>query len=160
MHKIPQRKYIRLIDYDYSQNGAYFVTLCIHNKHKILWNDNKYLLSNELKDNLSYIGIITERAINNINKIYININVDNYVIMPNHIHMILVISDFSGRTLFAPTIHRVIKQMKEHITKTIGLSIWQKSFYDHIIRNDTEYQEIYKYIDNNPLEWELDKYYC
>jgi len=78
--------------------------------------------------------------------------------MPNHIHMIVRIEK-SGRTMCVPTISRIIKQCKEYVTKQIGYSIWHTRFHDHIIRNEQDYQKIWEYIDNNPLKWELDKYY-
>jgi len=86
--------------------------------------------------------------------------VDKYVIMPNHIHLILKIErNINGRIISAPTISTVVGQMKRKISKLVGFDIWQKSFYDHIIRNQHDYQQIWKYIDDNPLKWELDKYY-
>lgn len=75
--------------------------------------------------------------------------------------MIIVLQDSEGgRAMHAPTISTIINQFKGYVTKQIGQSIWQKSFHDHIIRNDKEYHEIYEYIENNPLKWELDKYYA
>lgn len=86
------------------------------------------------------------------------IRVDKYCIMPDHIHIILVIdADAAGRTQFAPTISRVIKQFKGAITKQIGRPIWQKSFYDHGIRNQQDYDEIRQYTENNPLKYVLKK---
>ena len=74
--------------------------------------------------------------------------------MPNHIHMIVIIDKATSIS-----IPRVIKQYKEYITKQIGESIWQKSYYDHIIRNEKDYLRIWEYIDKNILKWSLDKYY-
>jgi len=98
--------------------------------------------------------------------------------MPNHIHMIIKINndeqaadsgqiaDDSGRTLndsgrteFAPTVSRIIKQFKGSITKQIGFSLWQKSFHDHIIRDESDYMEIWNYIDKNPEKWTEDCYF-
>ncbi len=79
--------------------------------------------------------------------------------MPNHIHMILIIQNESGRAMLVPTISTVIAQMKGYISKRIGNSIWQKSFYDHIIRNEQDYLEIWQYIENNPEKWQQDKFY-
>jgi len=84
---------------------------------------------------------------------------DKYVIMPNHMHMIIVLHPGNGPAKLAPTISRIIQQFKGSISKQVGFSIWQKSFYDHIIRNDQEYEKIYDYIETNPLKWEEDKYY-
>lgn len=160
MNNLPQRKRQRLKDYDYSQVGYYFVTICTYNKKRILCRGEQCSPENNGRFELTSIGEITELAINNIEKHYPNIKVDNYTIMPNHIHMILSIDEeIGGRTLFAPTISRVVKQFKEYVTKQIGYSMWQKSFHDHIIRSEKEYQEISEYIETNCLKWELDKYY-
>ena len=83
--------------------------------------------------------------------------------MPNHIHMILTLAEDGGRTMCAPThrpaIPQIVHGMKEAITKTIGFSIWQKSYHDHIIRNDADYRRIWQYIGNNPAKWREDCYY-
>lgn len=68
-------------------------------------------------------------------------------------------SGIFGRIVSAPTVSTIIGQMKRWVSKQIGFSIWQKSFHDHIIRNRAEYRQIWKYIDENPLKWELDCYY-
>ena len=72
--------------------------------------------------------------------------------------MILMI-DRGGRPLVVPTISIVINQLKGYITKQIGHSIWQQRFIDHVIRNEKDYLEHWEYIENNPLKWELDKYF-
>ena len=109
---------------------------------------------------LSKIGIVIENEIYKLNTVYENIKVDKYQIMPNHIHLIIFIyEDSNGRTQFAPTISRIIKQFKGSITKQIGFSIWQKSFYDRVIRNEKEYQSVWNYIHNNPLKY-LEVYPC
>ncbi|HYF84154.1 MAG TPA: transposase [Clostridia bacterium] len=155
-----QRKQLRIKGYDYSQAGYYFVTICVQNGACILCRGEHCSPENNTKFELSDIGEVVDTAINNIEKYYPNIRIDNYVIMPNHIHMIIAIDgEESGRTMFAPTISRIIKQFKEYVTKQIGYSFWQKSYYDHVIRNEQSYKEIYEYIETNPLKWELDKYY-
>lgn len=142
-------------DYNYSSNGAYFITICTKNKENLLWKNvgaNCVLPLDQLP--LSKIGIVIENEIYKLNTVYENIKVDKYQIMPNHIHLIIFIyEDSNGRTQFAPTISRIIKQFKGSITKQIGFSIWQKSFYDRIIRNEKEYQEVWNYIHNNPLKY-------
>ena len=93
---------------------------------------------------------------------YDSVEVTKYVVMPNHIHMIIIIRDtinYSGRTQFAPTVSRVVKQFKGSVTKKIGHSIWQRSFHDHIIRDENDYLRIWKYIDENPSNWMDDCYY-
>ena len=78
--------------------------------------------------------------------------------MPNHIHVIIVLHAEDERSKTAPTVSRIIQQFKGSISKQVGFSTWQKSFYDHIIRNEIEYKKIYEYIETNPLKWEEDKY--
>ena len=158
MKELPARKSIRLESHDYSAAGAYFVTICVKDGHELLWDDTS-VGAHSVRPQLSSIGEAVELAIKNIPLVYVDIKIDNYAIMPNHIHMILGIQESRGRTLCAPTVSRVVKQMKEYITKQIGYSIWQKSFHDHIIRDDTEYQKIWKYIDENPARWAEDEYY-
>lgn len=152
---LPKRKNIRLNDYNYSSNGAYFITICTKNKENLLWKNVGANCVRPLEQlPLSKIGIVVENEIHKLNTIYENIKVDKYQIMPNHIHFIIFIYEESnGRTQFAPTISRIIKQFKGSITKQIGFSIWQKSFYDRIIRNEKEYQEVWNYIHNNPLKY-------
>ena len=93
-----------------------------------------------------------------INDWYETVKVNHYIVMPNHIHMIITIERNGGRTQFAPTISQVIKQFKGSLTKQIGFSIWQKTFYDVIIRNDEEYKTKWNYIDENPAKWTEDTY--
>ena len=151
---LPKRKPIRLKDYDYSTPGAYFITICVKEHKAILSNINvgaNIVRPQEI--HLTKYGEIVENAIKNIPKHYSNISVDNYVIMPDHIHLLLQIhTNENGRPLVAPTINRVIKQTKGYITKQIGSSIWQKSFNDHIIRGREDYKSIWEYIENNPLK--------
>lgn len=152
--KLPKRKHIRLNNYDYSQPGAYFITICVDNRKALLSNINVGASIARPKEiHLTKYGTIVEKSIENIPVHYPTITVDNYVIMPDHIHLLLQIhSDFDGRPLVAPTIKRVIQQPKGIISKQIGFSIWQKSFNDHIVRGRSDYQEIWQYIENNPYK--------
>ena len=157
--ELPKRKNIRLQDYDYSQNGVYFITVCVKAHEQILW-ENAFVGANIVRPQLSDIGRVVEKSIINISNIYDAVCVDKYVVMPNHVHMIIVIDSLNnGRTMCAPTMSRIIKQCKEYVTKQIKFSIWQKSFHDHIIRNEDEYQKIWQYIDENPLKWTEDTYF-
>ena len=158
MIDLPKRKSIRIVDYDYSTPGAYFITVCTANREKIFWSDRRGELCSPANVPLSNIGITVDKEIQKLNSVYAAVRVDKYCIMPDHIHMILVIdTDENGRTQFAPTISRVIKQFKGSITKQVGRPIWQKSFYDHGIRNQQDYNEIRQYIENNPLKYALKK---
>ncbi len=127
----------------------------LKNKENLLWKNVGANYVRPLEQlPLSKIGIVIENEIYKLNTVYENIKVDKYQIMPNHIHLIIFIyEDSNGRTQFAPTISRIIKQFKGSITKQIGFSIWQKSFYDRVIRNEKEYQSVWNYIHNNPLKY-------
>lgn len=153
---LPKRKANRLANYDYSQNGAYFITICVKDKEPILSEISKTDLINPAKIKLSKIGIIIKDAIIKIPEHYNGVFIDNYVIMPNHIHLIIRIQNDSGRIISVPTI---IGSMKRFVSKKVSTSIWQKSFYDHIIRDETDYLTKWKYIDDNPEKWEKDELY-
>lgn len=170
--ELPKRKPIRIENYDYATPGAYFITVCTANREKIFWCDcagdrrsplqgtlnlsRRGELCSHAQKELSNIGLLVDNEIQKMNGIYDTIHIDKYCIMPDHIHMIISISaDANGRTQFAPTISRAIKQFKGSITKQIGRPIWQKSFYDHGIRNQQDYDETWEYIENNPLKYQL-----
>lgn len=152
----PKRQPLRLINYDYSQCGAYFVTLCANERKPIFWYTSKCrgeLCSPVNHDQLplSSVGRLVRAEIDNLQTIYPNVKIDTYCIMPDHIHLLLTITgDAYRRTQFAPTLSRIIKQFKGVVTKKLGYSVWQKSFMDRVVRSERDYQEIWRYIDNNP----------
>ena len=156
--ELPKRKNIRLKDYDYNQSGYYFITICVKDKHELLGKID--VGTNCVRPQLSEQGKIVEKEIAVLNSTYKDVKVDKYAVMPNHIHMIIFITSENGRTQFVHTISRIIKQFKGAITKKIGFSLWQPRFHDHIIRNEDEYRKIWEYVDENPIKWEDDKYYC
>ena len=161
MGSFPTRKPNRLAGYDYRQPGCYFITICVKNHRSILCRGAQCAPVWELPP-LTEIGRITEQAIQSIHHHYPHVLVDKYVIMPNHIHFILRIED-SGRTLCAPTpivsVPRIIKAMKEVVTKRAGFPVWQKGYHDHIIRNEADYLRIWDYIQTNPAKWREDCYF-
>ena len=146
---LPSRKSIRLKHYDYSKKDRYFITICIKDKMKILGK-----IKEERYIELTQIGENVEKNIKEIEEIYSNIKIEEYVIMPNHIHMILRIIYKNGIS-----ISRIVKHYKTNITKEIGHSIWQKSFYEHVIRDEKDYLRIKEYIQNNIINWKKDKYF-
>ena len=143
---LPRRKNIRLKYYDYSKEGAYFITICTKSRIHLL-GEIKEVNQIELTD----VGETVEESIKNIESIYDNVVMDDYIVMPNHIHMIIIISKQNGLT-----ISRIINQFKGGITRKIGYSIWQKLFYEHIIKDENEYYEIKKYVQDNILNWKED----
>ena len=151
----------RLSHFDYSQPGYYFITICTKNHHSILRRGAQ--CAPAPLPPLTSAGLAAERFLLEIPVHYPMISVDHYVVMPNHVHLILVITaghiGTDGRTVCAPTVSRVVRGWKEAVTKQIGVSIWQKSFHDHIIRTETDYLRIWNYIDTNPAKWREDCYY-
>ncbi|MCL2159897.1 MAG: transposase [Oscillospiraceae bacterium] len=162
--ELPVRKNIRLQGYDYSSTGYYFITICVKNRKELLGNvDVGARIARPLDTmvELSETGATVESAILQIGEKYENVILDKYVIMPNHIHMILALKqkDSGGRAMRAPTISTIINQFKGYATKQIGFSIWQKLYYDEIIQSEQAYRNIWQYIDDNPAKWARDKYY-
>ena len=158
--KLPIRKKNRLQHHDYSSCGAYFITICTQKKQNYFWKNVGATIGRPQDVELSLNGEIVSDAIKRISSIYPALLVERYVIMPNHIHLLLrVCSDEFGRPMVAPTISRVVNQLKGYTVKQIGRPIWQKSFHDHIIRNQADYEEHINYIYYNPVRWHLDELY-
>jgi len=176
-----KRKPTRLKDFDYSTEGAYFITICTHNKQKILREivgcgltapylsvlrtsplHRRGVFLDAPKITLSKMGEIVDKYILSTNNIT-GITVDKYVIMPNHIHLILILKNENG-TSKAPSptnniISHSISTLKRFVNKEIGRNIFQRSFHDHIIRDENDYLKIWNYIDTNPVKWESDCFY-
>ena len=158
--ELPKRKQNRLTEYDYSTPNAYFITVCTQDRKNLFWTDVGAAISRQENVSLTDLGIVVKQSIDEIPEHYPAITVDNYVIMPNHIHLLLQINaDIDGRPMAAPTISTVVNQMKGVISKRAGFSVWQKGFYDHVIRNDNDYRDIWNYIEGNPGKWTEDKLY-
>ena len=155
--EIPKRKPTRLKGYDYSQNGAYFVTICTHNREYILSDIVGEGLCALPKNITTPIGKEIEKSIQYINDNYIGVTIDKYVIMPNHIHLIVILNDAGGHG--NPPLQNVIGQLKSYTTNKFGGCLWQRSYHDHIIRDEKDYQKIWEYIDTNVVRWENDCFY-
>ncbi|MBV6420025.1 MAG: hypothetical protein DAHOPDDO_01251 [Ignavibacteriaceae bacterium] len=185
----PQRKNNRLKEYDYSFPGWYYVTICTFNRINLFGKiaDGKMVLNED--------GKIVEEEWLQTKEIRKNVDLDYYIIMPNHLHGIIIIEQSfedviikgrgelnspekidSGRIQYAPTndtfispshtLGAIVRGFKSSVTKKIRelsgnseLRIWQRNYYEHIIRNDNDLHRIRTYIQNNPLKWELDEYY-
>ena len=157
MKEFQKRKQIRLPDFDYSSPNAYFITVCTKNRQNLFWDQVGAVIGRPEDVRLSELGKTVEKSINDISAHYPAICVENYVVMPNHIHILLeILTDEGGRPMTAPTVQTVVNQMKGIVTKQTGFSVWQKGFYDHIIRGREDFLEIWKYIDGNPLKWAED----
>lgn len=155
-----RRKQHRLVGYDYSAAGAYFVTVCTKDHKCLFWEGVGASIARPTSVRLSEYGKIVSQAIQDIPAHYPWVCVDHYTVMPNHIHILLQIqTDLDGRPMVAPTVSRVVQQMKGVVTKRIGRSVWQKLFHDHVIRNERDYQRIWQYIDGNPYRWKEDCFF-
>ena len=158
MNKRPKRKRIRLHDFDYASPNYYYVTLCTHEK--------KYLFG--MTDHLTQYGKVADLCFGMVNEVFPNVTIDKYVIMPNHIHAIVVIeneqADRTARMYACPTLGTVIGNYKAAVSRKIhavdpSIQVWQTRFYDHVIRDQKDYENIWTYIDENPVKWESDDYY-
>ena len=150
--ELPKRKQLRLNNYDYSQCGRYFVTICTHNRERVFGCISAGEPFNAPLMRLSPCGEIAHKCISAMP------GIEKYVIMPNHIHMIISISDSSPDS-YRIRLSSLIRSFKTLVTKACGRSVWQRSYYDRIIRDDNEFLEIWKYIDGNPSKWLEDEYY-
>ena len=157
---------MRLKDWDYNSDGMYFITICTVGKKHIL---SKIRVGGGVLDapfiELTEYGRVIDEQVKIMNDIYENINVGHYVIMPNHIHMIIEIKNAGGTSgRPSPTrenslISQYISTFKRFTNKKCGIDLWQRSYYDHIIRNETDYMEKVEYILTNPAKWRDDEYY-
>jgi REP element-mobilizing transposase RayT len=159
----------RLQEYDYSSQGAYFITICTKNRECLL---------GEIRDRgmvLNDLGVIVLKCWHDLPKHYTNIILDEFVIMPNHIHGIIRIENVeTGLKPVSTTTNRnknhglseIVRALKTFSSRNIniirqvsGTPVWQSRFYERVIRNEDELNKIREYIINNPLNWEQDENY-
>ena len=162
---MPTRKDIRLKDWDYSQNGAYFVTFCTQNRNCIL---SQFRRGDPCgRPVLTEIGKICDNTIKIIENQF-NVQVTNYVIMPNHIHVLLLLEN-QATARVAPTVGSIIGGYKSLVAndwlkickaqnRCMG-TIWQRGYYDNIVRDANDYETRWHYINGNPSNWQEDEYY-
>ena len=142
------RKHPRLKNYDYSSPNYYFITICTFDKACIFGKPS----------HLNQRGIAAEAVLLEIERHFSNVKLDKYVIMPNHVHMILTLEGTNAG------IPQIIGQYKSSVTRRIRETapeqkVWQASFHDHVIRNQKDYERIWLYIDSNPQNWDKDCFY-
>ena len=150
--ELPVRKHPRLKGYDYNSNGAYFITFCVENGHEMLGKIvGRDALGAPCIVELSEYGKIIYKEIEETPLYYNNVFIDKFVVMPNHIHMIILIDEDDGAPRASrPTsalIPRIIGVIKRKTNKAYGFDMWQTSFHDEIIRNEQAYRNIWQYID-------------
>jgi len=162
MKTYPNRKHPRMNQYDYSSPGAYYITICTHNK--------EYTLSEIVKPKdgtavakHTELGKIVSEQFRLLEKRYPHLHIDQFVVMPNHIHAIMFLAQYEAEPIQRASVIDMIcafKSLAAREGKRIynKEKIFQASFYDHLIRNETEYRKIAEYIQQNPLAWELEKF--
>ena len=155
----PKRKKNRLQSYDYSQNGAYFITICTENRKCLLASVVGASLARPAHVRLTEWGQAVEQAILRIPQCYPDVHLEKYVVMPNHIHLILELHT-KGLAL-----SDIIGQYKSFVTRKIHgtepfVRVWQASYHDHVIRNQRAYETIWLYIDSNAQNWEKDCFFA
>ena len=189
----PTRKRIRLPEYSYSENRMYFITICAKDKQKIFGR----VVGDGARDVpqvvLSPYGRIIEKYIRVMDNKYYNVFIDKYIIMPNHVHLLIAVSNNASDEAYrddirvsyfgtsqapSPTEHPCdkvvliennestnkiipifISLFKRYCNHEIGNNIWQRSYYDHVLRNYRDYHDTCLYIDNNPAHWAEDEYF-
>jgi len=170
MHEIHHRHSIRLKGYDYSQTGYYFVTICTRNR-ECVFSD---VVDGKMK--LSRIGQLVQIAWNDLLERFHNLELDEFAVMPNHVHGIIIIVEAGlalpnqGAASSAPTkdistrLGDVVRAFKSvsainvnRFLSRLGVPLWQRNYYEHIIRNEESLNRVREYIETNPLHWELDR---
>ena len=148
--ELAKRKSPRIPGYNYSKPNYYFVTICSYEKECIFGEPGC----------LNQNGKAAELCLQKIQDIYPWIRVDKYVVMPNHVHVILIADEADEQI----PITSVVGQYKMAVTKMVrklnpGKKVWQRSFHDHVIRSQKSYEKIWNYIEDNPRKWEEDCFY-
>lgn len=149
----PQRKRERLDEYDYSRAGSYYVTVCTANRECIFWTGRSSELSaggNTVTVPIAELSESGRIAEANVKKIH---GIDKYVIMPNHIHMIITFATSGDHDL-----RQEMRNFKSLVSKEIGQSVWERGYFDRIIRGREEYEKYSEYISDNPKKWIIDEF--
>ena len=155
--ELRKRKPTRLAGYDYSRPGAYFVTICTEGRRKKLSNIVGEGLCALPKADLTPIGQQVADAISYMGRAYEGVSVDGFVIMPNHVHLLLLIHEAGGHG--GPPLQQIIGRFKSYTTHLYGGQLWQRSFHDHVIRSEDDLRAVREYIAHNPVRWREDELY-
>ena len=165
MSELKKRRTTRLQEYDYSTPGAYFLTLCTQDRRCLLYRIVGTGVPDGPNIELLPYGKVAVKYLHQLNDFYEHLSVESYVIMPNHIHILLMIyNNGPSRTpvptaLQNSTISRFLSTFKRFCNKECGKNIWQSRSYDHIIRDQADFDRHLKYIYENPFKWEEDSLY-
>ena len=166
---LPVRKSLRLSHYDYNTPGSYFITFCTFDRRNLL-SHIVGAIHESPELHLTAYGNIVEAAIRNIPD-HLPVAIDQFVIMPNHVHLIATITEenalrairespLQSRSIISRAVGYIKMNASKSIRKQIGnIPVWQRGYYDHVIRNQQDYQVITEYISENPIRWEADRFY-
>ena len=159
MEQCPQRKHPRLKNYDHSLPGYYYVTLRMEPHMPVLSTVGRGLAPAGPAVHLTELGRIAERQLLALEQRYFCVKIDKYVLMPNHIHAIIRLTDAAGASP-RPTLMDVVGAYKSLTTRACNLAdgapgrkLFQTSFFETVLRNEKAYQECWRYIDGNPGKW-------
>ena len=162
---LPKRKSHHLQGYDYSQNGAYFITICTHQR-RMLFGPNRAPVG---ADSIS--ARMAARVFREVIDQYPAVQCRYFVVMPNHFHALVEIERARADMESAPTVVEIVQAFKRYSTIAyirlvkdgqaipFDKRLWQRSFHDHIVRNETDYRMIAAYIQSNPQLWHKDCFY-
>ncbi len=160
--ELPKRKHPRLKEYDYSRNGYYFITVNTYSNLPVLGRVGRGLAPAETKISLTPIGKVCEEQLFELEKRYDYVRIDKYVIMPTHIHAIIVLTSEAAGASPRPTLTDIICAYKSLTTRicnqtdnAAGRKIFQTSFYEKVLRSENGYREAWQYIDENPAKLSL-----
>lgn len=159
------RKSLRLKHHDYSSPGFYFITVCIADRQCLLGNIIETELNPARMIKNPYAGIVEHAWFDLVNHVA-NIQLHEFVVMPNHVHGIIQIQPAMLDAVAAVDISEIIRQFKtfsarriNQLRNTKGRPVWQRNYYEHVIRNEFAHAKITEYINTNPLRWKQDVYY-
>ena len=158
------RRSLRLKGYDYSRSGAYFVTICTHGRECLFGE----VMDGDMR--LNDVGRAAQAEWVRLPEHFQSVELDEFVIMPNHVHGIILVGaglappDGRGAASSAPTLGHILRAFKSisaiavnRLLGRSGRSLWQRNYYEHIVRNENELARIREYIANNPAQWALDR---
>ena len=160
--ELPKRKPTRLKGFDYSSSGYYFITICTHERKPIFSKITKKEFV-PAQNHLTALGQIAEAQLLELEEKYAHVQVHKHIIMPNHIHAIIILNKPTEPHSLT-TLSDIVCAYKSMTTRLCHQlqsgPIFQTSFHDHIIRGQQDYMKIWQYIDSNAEKWENDCFYC
>ena len=160
-----KRKHIRLRDYDYSQAGIYFVTICTKNRRCILSKVVGRGLAPAVPQ-LTDCGRMVEEELFALAGRYPTVFIERYIVMPNHFHGLIGLRESAAGASPRPTLMQILGAFKSlttrrwnEMTGQAGEKLWQPGYYEHVLRDDNDFLSHWLYIEHNPEQWAKDEYY-